>query len=151
MRPVDLIGRALLRAYGYILLRRKIYAHGFFWVANPRNVAIGRNCSINHGVYILGRNMVNIGNDVVLSARCMLIDAGLDPETFRDPSGPSYRPSTGIVVEDGAWIGAGAILLPGVTVGRKAIVGAGSVVTKSVPAGVVVAGNPARQIASAKA
>ena len=51
-----------------------------------------------------------------------------------------------IVVEDGAWIGAGCILLPGVTVGRNAVVGAGSVVTKDVPADAVAAGNPATVI-----
>jgi len=54
-----------------------------------------------------------------------------------------------IVIEDSAWIGAGAIILAGVTIGRNAVVGAGSVVTKDVPAGAVVAGNPARVIKSA--
>ena len=49
-----------------------------------------------------------------------------------------------IVIEDGAWIGAGAIILPNVVVGARSVVGAGSVVTRSVPPGCVVAGNPAR-------
>ena len=51
-----------------------------------------------------------------------------------------------IVIEDNVWLGGGAILLPGVRVGRNAVVGAGAVVTRSVPANTVVAGNPARVI-----
>ncbi|RYY70023.1 MAG: sugar O-acetyltransferase, partial [Chitinophagaceae bacterium] len=53
-------------------------------------------------------------------------------------------------IEDDVWIGAGAIILQGVTVGKKSIVGAGAVVTKDVPPGVVVAGNPARIIKTLK-
>ncbi|MGL5776344.1 MAG: DapH/DapD/GlmU-related protein, partial [Aeromonas veronii] len=49
-----------------------------------------------------------------------------------------------VTIEDKVWIGGGAILLPGVTIGREAIVGAGAVVTKDVPAGIRVVGNPAR-------
>jgi maltose O-acetyltransferase len=51
-----------------------------------------------------------------------------------------------IVIEDNVWIGGGAILLPGVRVGRNAVVGAGAVVTHTVPANTIVAGNPARVI-----
>ncbi len=51
-----------------------------------------------------------------------------------------------IYIERGAWIGANVVILPGVTIGANSVVGAGSVVTKSVPPGVVVAGNPAQMI-----
>jgi len=51
-----------------------------------------------------------------------------------------------IVIEDNVWLGGGAILLPGVTIGRNAVVGAGAVVPRNVPANTVVAGNPARVI-----
>jgi acetyltransferase-like isoleucine patch superfamily enzyme len=51
-----------------------------------------------------------------------------------------------IVIEDGAWIGAGAIVLPGLRIGKGAIVGAGSVVTRNVPALEIWAGNPAKKI-----
>jgi acetyltransferase-like isoleucine patch superfamily enzyme len=52
----------------------------------------------------------------------------------------------GVVVEDGAKIGGGATLLPGVRIGARALVGGGAVVSRDVPPGVVVAGNPARAI-----
>jgi maltose O-acetyltransferase len=51
-----------------------------------------------------------------------------------------------VVIEENVWIGGGAILLPGVTIGRNAVVGAGAVVSRNVPANTVVAGNPARVI-----
>jgi len=51
-----------------------------------------------------------------------------------------------IVIEDNVWLGGAAVLLPGVRIGRNAVVGAGAVVTRSVPANTIVAGNPARVI-----
>lgn len=57
---------------------------------------------------------------------------------------PTPNTNDSIVVQRGSWIGAGTIVLPGVTIGRNAVVGAGSVVTRDVPAFTVVAGNPAR-------
>jgi acetyltransferase-like isoleucine patch superfamily enzyme len=75
----------------------------------------------------------------------MVIDTGLELD---HPSPASERPhvAKAIVVNDGAWIGAGAIILSGVTIGENSVVGAGSVVTKDVPPQTVVAGNPARVV-----
>lgn len=81
----------------------------------------------------------------VLSANCMLIDSGLDPN-HRDANGFRQHVDAPIVIEDGAWIGAGAIILAGVTIGRDSIVGAGSVVTRDIPPLVLAAGNPAKVI-----
>ena len=75
--------------------------------------------------------------------RCMLIDTGLDKTEFIDRAFPKHV-SGPIRIEDGAWIGAGAIILAGVTVGQKSIVGAGAVVTRDVPPYAIVAGNPAK-------
>jgi acetyltransferase-like isoleucine patch superfamily enzyme len=57
-----------------------------------------------------------------------------------------HYPSKSVILQKGCWVGANSILLPGVEIGKNTVVGAGSVVTKSFPGGIVVAGNPARQI-----
>ena len=118
---------------------------GNFYVGNPSNVYIGSNCGINHGVFILGHTRITIGNNVIMSAGVMLIDAGLCTLNLADNGSPKHIGEP-IVIEDNVWIGAGAIILPGVTVGKGSVVGAGSVVTRNVPPFTVVAGNPARPI-----
>lgn len=125
----------------YLLFGKRIYAHGNFKVKDRRNVSIGNRCSINEGVFILGHCRIEIGNGVTLSANCMLIDSGLDID-----SPVRVHTDAFIRIEDDAWIGAGAIILPDVVIGRGSVVGAGSIVTRSVAPYTVVAGNPARVI-----
>jgi len=143
---LERLRREYLRLKAWWLFgHRRIHVYGDFTAISPRNIRVGNNVAINHGVFLLGRTGITIGNDVVLSARCMLIDGGL----ALDDSAPTVeRAHSGapIVLEDGAWLGAGAIVLAGVTIGRNSVVGAGSVVTRDVPTDTVVAGNPARPI-----
>lgn len=131
------------QVYGYIYFGKRVYVHGRFRVRNRKNLFLGDRCSINHEVYILAYNKIVIGDDVTLSARCMLVDSGLD----LDNPGRRHIKDT-IELKRGSWIGAGAIILPGVTVGEFSVVGAGSVVSRDVPPYFVVAGNPARVIKS---
>lgn len=135
----------LLQMKGLFVFGRKVGILGDFTVVNPSKVVIGDDCGINERVFILGHNWVEIGDNVVLSAGVMLIDTGLDTKGFAEIAKPAHTDGA-ICIRDGAWIGAGAIVLPGVTVGRKAVIGAGSVVTRDVPDYVIVAGNPARPI-----
>jgi maltose O-acetyltransferase len=135
---------AFLKCYGVIRTRRlSTRTFGLFHLLNARNVSFGERCCLNTGVLIQGRCRVSIEDDVVLSPRCMLLDSGLDPVVMR-AGGVNKHIESFIVVEKGAWIGAGAIVLSGVTVGEYSIVGAGSVVIKDVPAHATVVGNPAR-------
>lgn len=149
---MNLLKRVLhcsLQLKGYLVFGKRVGILGNFTVENPANVSIGDNCGINKGVYILGRSRVEIGHKVVLSARVMLLDAGLQLEHYSEHDYPRHTQSP-IKIGDGVWIGAGAIVLPGVSIGTKSVVGAGSVVTKDVPAFTVVAGNPARPIGTTK-
>lgn len=113
------------------------YVHG-------GGLVTGARCYINRGCYFDFTGSVTLGNDVVVGHGATFITAGhtLGGRTRR--AGPVVgRP---IRVGDGSWIGANAVIMPGVSVGEGAVVAAGAVVSKDVPADVVVAGVPARVI-----
>lgn len=131
-------GRFILKTYGVLVTRNlTTQTGGLFRILRKRNVQIGRRCRFNSGVLIQGHHRIIIEDDVVFSPRCMLMDSGLDVDE-RHRHIESF-----IHIRSHAWIGAGAIILAGVTVGEYAVVGAGSVVTRNVPPHTVVAGNPA--------
>lgn len=105
------------------------------------NLQIGRECVIGNRVHLALHDTIVLGNNVVINDGCTLLTASHDTDSsqWRQVSAP-------IVIEDNVWVATNSIILPGVTVGYAAVIGAGSVVTKSVPAYQVVAGNPARLI-----
>jgi len=109
-------------------------------------IEIGDGTWINRNTLIQGSGGVTIGKEVLFGPAAIVWSSG---HSFDSPSGPvlgqglTFAP---VVIEDGAWIGGGAMILPGVRVGAGAVVGAGSVVTGDVAPNVVVAGNPAREI-----
>jgi len=113
-------------------------------------ITIGNNVSINYDCHIGCVNQVNIGNDVLLASRVYISDHGHGSPDYRDIEVPPSRRlvySKGpVMIEDGAWIGEGACILPGVRVGKHAIVGANAVVTQDVAPFTIVAGSPARLI-----
>lgn len=102
---------------------------------------LGIHCQI-YGPVRIGKHVM-MGPDVMIIARNHRFDRTDVPMREQGEADPEP-----VVLEDDVWIGARAILLPGVKVGQGAIVGAGSVVTKSVPSYAIVAGNPARIIGS---
>ena len=137
----------ILQIWGFFIFKKRVHIYGLFSVANRHNVTIGKNCAINHGVFLLGRCQIQIGNNVTLSARCMLLDATLDIDQSENIELFGYNHlSAPIILDDNVWIGAGSIILPNVRIGKNSVVGAGSVVTKDVAAYSVVAGNPAKLI-----
>lgn len=105
------------------------------------NIAIGDNTVINRQCYLDGRIQLTIGNNVSISVQTMILTLTHDPQspTF----GCLPKPVT---IEDRAWIGARAMILPGVRIGEGAIVGAGAVVSKDVEPYTIVVGNPARVV-----
>lgn len=119
-----------------------------------KGATIGSNCNINCHTFI--ENDVTIGNNVTVKSGIYLWDGitvgndvFLGPNvTFTNdkyPRSKQYPESfQRITIEDGASIGAGAIILGGLTIGKKAMVGAGSVVTKDIPAEELWMGNPAK-------
>ena len=114
-----------------------------FVIFGPKQVEIGNNVSISAFFHLHGMGNVRIGNRVMIASHVAITSL------THDHSGPLMY-ATGImrpvVIEDDVWIGTHAVILPGVTIGQGAVVGAGSVVTRDVPANAVVGGVPARII-----
>lgn len=106
---------------------------------------LGFNCEI-----FSGGATVTVGRNVMMAAYSYLIGGGHEATSTEVSPLEQARTATGISVGDGAWIGAGALILDGVNLGEQAIVGAGAVVTKTVEDFAVVAGVPARFVRSRK-
>jgi acetyltransferase-like isoleucine patch superfamily enzyme len=108
------------------------------------NVIIGQNTLIGMGNVIIGP--VSIGNDVILAQNIVVSALNHD---YRDATKPIREQKilfSPIVIEDECWIAANAVVTSGVTIGKHSVIGAGSVVTKSIPPYSVAVGNPARVI-----
>ncbi len=122
---------------------RGVRFYGHVTLLGAEQISIGDWTSLNEGVLISSRGAVSIGNGVRISARAMIISGALDTQV---PEGERLHFDEPIYVEDGVWIGAGAIILHGVRIGKDSVVAAGCVVTSNVPPRVMVAGVPARVI-----
>lgn len=108
-------------------------------------ISIGRGTYINRYTILDAHEHLEVGSDCMIGPFCYLTDS--DHGTSRGAA-VSTRPmsSEPTILEDNVWLGAGVVVLKGVRIGRDAVVGAGAVVTRGVPAGSVVAGVPAREI-----
>ena len=115
-----------------------------FFCTYGENTYLGDDVFLNAMCAVIDNNEVRLGDHVMIGPLVQIYTAAhpLGAEA-RNRGEEVARP---IVVEDTVWVGGGAILLPGVRVGRNAVIGAGAVVSRSVPANTVVAGNPARVI-----
>lgn len=129
----------------YLHVGHGIEIYGKFVCHSPGNVEIGSGVSINDHVYINGAGGVKIGNNVALSAGCMLISTKFNSEVF-----VRFREycNSPINIGNNVQIGAGSIILAGVSVCDNVIVGAGSVVSKSIEIPGVYVGAPVTQIRS---
>ncbi|WP_346860284.1 DapH/DapD/GlmU-related protein [uncultured Draconibacterium sp.] len=103
---------------------------------------IGKNVYINHLCSMLDMGTITIGDNVLIGPKVNLLSEE-HPVNPADRKALMVRP---VVIKNGAWIGAGATILPGVTVGENSIVAAGAVVNKNVPDNTVVGGIPAKII-----
>jgi maltose O-acetyltransferase len=113
-----------------------------FYCSYGRNTYLGDHVFINYMCTILDNNDVRIGTHVMIGPAVQIYTAAHDLQAETRNQG--WEVAKPIEIEDNVWIGGGAILLPGVRIGKNSVVGAGAVVTRSVPANAVVAGNPAR-------
>ena len=107
-----------------------------------RHIRLGKNVFINHACSFLDLGGITIDDDVLFGPR-----VNITTENHPiDPSTRKYLDLKSVHIKKNAWIGAGATILPGVTVGENSIVAAGAVVNKDVPANTIVGGIPAKVI-----
>ena len=106
----------------------------------PNQVTIGKNVVVMNGCLMMSAGSITIDDNVQIAANVQLISNNHDPY---ERNVITCKP---VHICKGAWVGAGSTILPGITVGKHAIVGAASVVTKDVPNYAVAVGNPAKVI-----
>lgn len=129
----------------YVMHRAELHVYNFRGLEQS-GIWIGCNCIIGESSIIRGQGGVTIGDNVIVAPHVQIMAV---EHVFDDPTRPILEQGLrafGITIEDDAWIGAGAIILDGVRIGRGAVVGAGAVVTRDVAPHTVVAGVPARLI-----
>jgi acetyltransferase-like isoleucine patch superfamily enzyme len=132
-------------AESFVMKNAILHVYNFRDLPNA-GITIGSRSLIGEACVLRGQGGITIGDDVFLAPLVQMLAVN---HVYHDTSRPISEQgitAQGIVVEDGAWIGGGAIILDGVRIGRNAVVGAGAVVTRDVPAYTVVAGNPARVV-----
>lgn len=117
------------------------------WFGSGRHLSLGDRSGIGvnaslHGTIIIGHDVM-MGPDVVIYSQNHQFSRTDVPMNRQ-----GFQPERPVIIGDDVWIGARAILLPGVTIGSGAIIGAGAVVTKDVPEQAIVVGNPARVVRS---
>jgi maltose O-acetyltransferase len=142
--PLDRAGR--LRILGQLLgslgaeteIRPPIYCdYGF-------NLHVGARTFVNYGLYALDVAEIRIGDDVQIGPAVQLLTPThpLEPGLRRD----KWEAAEPISIGNNAWLGGGVIVCPGVTIGENTVVGAGAVVTRDLPPGVLAVGSPARVV-----
>lgn len=152
-RPFDIRGKKHIHfSHGFTTGRYcRLEAHSQTPRAEPI-IEFGANCQINDSVHIAGAEKIFIGDDVLIASRVFITD--LNHGSYKGPN--QSHPDTisreralhtsPVHIESNVWLGEGVVVLPGVRIGQSSIIGANSVVTRSVPAYSIAAGNPARLI-----
>ena len=129
--------KRLLKSYGEnFYLASDVIIHG------PGMFICGNNCAINEFAHIRATGGITLGSGVWIANHASLITETHPPDVEYVGSLPAVTHP--IVVQDNVWIGAHTTILPGVTLGRSSIIGAGSVVTRDVPPYAIVVGAPAK-------
>ncbi|QOC92603.1 acyltransferase [Micromonospora craniellae] len=144
-RDVEIRGRIRLRRGVRVTIGDRTRLNKLVRFAGPGEVRVGADCLLN-ATWVGTWTSVTIGNRCLLSD-CELLDNdfhNLPPAQRHDP--PTSATLAPITVEDNVWIGAHALVMKGVRIGRDSVVGAATVVRTDVPPGVVVIGNPQQTV-----
>ena len=148
----EMLCRRMFKKCGTNITIERHASFGYEGALVGYDIEIGSNSLISRNSYlessggiIIGEN-VKMGPELIIFSRDHAHDDITKPifdENYTCGQGYTYNP---VIIEDNVWIGARVIILPGVTIGRMSIIGAGTVVTKDVPAYSIFAGNPGRVV-----
>ena len=142
------LSRDGVRIGDHVRIREHVWMQVTSTFDNP-----GVGLTIGEGTYIGPRCMLGAGGGIAIGRRVIMgaaVHVLAENHAFQDPDVPVHEQGVtrrGITIEDEVWIGNAAVLLDGVRVGEGAIIGAGAVVTRDVPARAIAVGNPARVVA----
>ena len=108
------------------------------------NIEVGENFFANYNLTVLDVGKVRIGKNAQIAPNVSIYTAGhpVHPDTRNS----GYEYGISVTIGDDVWIGGNVVILPGVTIGDRAVIGAGSVVTGNIPANAIAAGNPCKVI-----
>ncbi len=145
LRWVGCIPSHYVRRFFYRLSGIKIGSgstfHMFCNFYQPRNIRIGKDTIVGYRTFLDGRDKLTIGSHVAIASEVMVYNSqhDIDSEDFKPITAP-------VVIEDYVFIGPRAIILPGITIGKGAVIAAGAVVAENVPPLTLVGGVPAKSI-----
>lgn len=118
------------------------------WIEAPMHMAYGSNVYIgdhfyaNFNMVLVDDGEIHIGNNVMFAPNVTISTTGHPVHPALRAHGTQF--SLPVYIEDNVWIGSNVVILPGVRIGKNSVIGAGSIVTKDIPANVVAVGNPCR-------
>lgn len=139
-------GKLTLKNSGEFIVGRNVSFHAkpfpsSVTVNKLAKLWVGDNVFFNYGLDIGCTKSIRIGSNTIIGPMVNMIDTNFHPVDSDDRS-----QSKDIVISDNVWIGRGAVILPGVTIGQNSVIAAGSVVTRDIPANVLAGGTPAKVI-----
>ena len=121
-----------------------VYIEAPFHCDYGYNIEVGENFFANYNLTVLDVAKVRIGDNAQIAPNVSIYTAG--HPIHPDSRNSGYEYGIEVSIGDNVWIGGNAVIMPGVTIGNNAVIGAGSVVTRDIPDNVIAAGNPCRII-----
>ncbi len=110
-------------------------------------IVIGHNVGIS-GATIAAKELITIGDNVLIGSGCIITDSDAHAVEYEARMAHAATATAPVHIGEGAFIGARSLIMKGVTVGARSVIGAGSIVTRDIPANCIAAGNPAKEIRS---
>ncbi|MDF2836060.1 MAG: hypothetical protein K0Q63_1700 [Paenibacillus sp.] len=139
-------GKLRLKNKGELIIGRNVSFHAKPFpssvsVSKGARLTIGDNVFFNYGLDIGCTSSITIGSHTIIGPMVNMIDTNFHPVDAQD-----HGTAKPIVIGDNVWVGRGAVILPGVSIGSGAVVAAGSIVTRDIPPAVLAGGTPAKAL-----